>query len=77
MSNYYSPETTSRLAALRAKCADGSITKEELAEGIRLMRSDQYSAVKAAQAAGSRPKRAGKAPVDVGALFDDLDKIAT
>lgn len=70
----YSPETTSRIAALRAKCVDGSITAEELREGVRLMREDRFAAVKSSAAKPSGGKRA-KAPIDVGALFNDLDKL--
>lgn len=72
----YSPEAISRLAQIRAKCADGSVTKEELAEGVRLMRQDRHSAVtSAASASSGGRKRAAKKPVDVDNLFADLDKI--
>lgn len=71
----YSPETQSRMAHLRAKCADGSITEAELAEGVRLMRADRFSAVTAAQAAARGKGKRTKAPVNVDSLFADLDKL--
>ncbi len=70
----YSPQTQSRIAHLRAKTADGSITPEELREGIKLMREDRYSALQAQANKAGAAKRS-KAPVNVGALFDSLDKI--
>ena len=70
----YSPETTSRMAHLRAKCVDGSITPEELAEGVRLMREGRFHAVAAQASSGARAKKS-KAPVNVDSLFDDLAKL--
>lgn len=70
----YSPQTQSRIAHLRARCADGSITAEELREGVKLMREDRYSAL-TAQANKPAGAKARKAPVNVGALFDSLDKL--
>lgn len=69
----YSPETQSRISTLRSKCADGSITPEELREGIKLMREDRFSAVTSSAAAGSKKKT--KAPVNIAQIFDDLDKL--
>lgn len=68
----YSPETQSRMATLRSKCADGSIQAEELIEAIKLMRAGRISAVTAS--AASKAKKT-KAPVNVADLFADLDKL--
>lgn len=68
----YSPQTQSRIAHLRSKCADGSVTMEELREAVKLMREDRFTATTASAAAKQRKT---KAPVNVGALFDSLDSI--
>ena len=70
----YSPATQSRMAHLRAKASDGSITEEELREAVRMMREDRYAVL---QAQANKPTRskAAKAPVNVASLFDSLDKI--
>lgn len=52
----YSPETQARLAALRQKVADGTITEAEMAEGIRLLRGDRIGAQVASDT--SRRKKA-------------------
>lgn len=70
----YSPETQSKMAHLRAKAVDGSITEEELRQAVKLVREDRYGVLQA-QANKPASKRAPKAPVNVGALFDSLDKI--
>lgn len=70
----YSPETQSRISTLRSKCADGSITPEELREGVKLMREDRFTAVTSSAAAGTG-KRKAKQPVNVDAIFADLDKL--
>lgn len=73
----YSPQTQSRMAHLRSRASEGSITEEELREAVKLMREDRYAALQAQQAkaaSGGRGK-AAKRPVDVGSLFDSLDKI--
>lgn len=69
----YSPETQSKMAHLRAKAVDGSISEEELRTAVKLIREDRYSVLQA-QANKPSGKRA-KAPVNVASLFDSLDKI--
>lgn len=68
MSTLYSPETQARLAILRSKLADGTITILELKEGINLMRGDRKNAAEAA----NRPKARTKAPKAIVAHADDL-----
>lgn len=45
MASPYTPETLMRIQLLRAKIADGSITMEEMVEGVKLMRGERRSAV--------------------------------
>jgi len=72
----YSPQTQSRMAHLRAKASDGSISEEELREAVKMMREDRYAVLQAQQAkASSGGGRKAKAPVNVASLFDSLDKI--
>lgn len=70
----YSPQTQSRMAHLSSKASDGSISEEELREAVKLMREDRFSALQA-QANKPPSTRKSKVPVNVGALFDSLDKI--
>jgi hypothetical protein len=70
----YSPETQSKMAHLRAKASDGSITEDELRQAVKMMREDRFAALQA-QANKPPSKRAAKAPVNVASLFDSLDKI--
>lgn len=44
----YTPEVTARLAALRIKAAERTITQEELAEAVRHLREGRSTAVKVA-----------------------------
>lgn len=44
----YSAEVNARMNVLRTKCADGTITQEELAEGVSLLRQGRRSSVEAA-----------------------------
>lgn len=50
----YSPEVQARLAQLRAKLADGSITEEEMIEGVRLLRGDRKAAAQSSETAKRR-----------------------
>lgn len=70
----YSPQTQSRMAHLRSKATDGSITEAELAEAVKMIREDRFSALQA-QANKPAGKRSAKALVNVASLFDSLDKI--
>jgi hypothetical protein len=63
------------MAHIRAKVVDGTVTAEELREGVRLMREDRFGALQAAANSASGRKKAAKAPVNVDNLFADLDKI--
>lgn len=63
-------EAQTRIQLLRAKVANNTITKEELMEGIKLMREDRTAAH-----ATSVSSKAKKAPVNTQSLFDELDKL--
>lgn len=51
----YTPETLSRIAILKAKLEDSTITMEEMREAVRLLRRDRLSAQTASEA-GRRAK---------------------
>lgn len=68
----FSPETQSRISNLRLKAVAGTVTAEEMKEAIHLLRQGRASAVAASSAARAK---GAKKTVDVGALFDDLDKL--
>lgn len=54
----YSPELSSKIALWRAKCAENTITKEELTEFARLLREERRSAAVASATKKSRAKAA-------------------
>lgn len=66
----YSPETQARLAVLRQKATDGSITEEEMQEGIRLLRGDRIGAQIASDT--SRRKKATVAIPSADDLLNEL-----
>lgn len=65
-----SPETASRIAILRAKIADNTITEEELKEGIRILREGRLAA--AQSPASATRKKAIAAIPDANSLLDSL-----
>lgn len=66
-----SPEVQSRLAILRAKAADDTITPEELREAVQILRADRRSAA----ATPSKSSRA-KGPVrSADSLLGELDAL--
>lgn len=72
-----SPETESRIAALRARAGSGDpLTLDEIREAVALLRADRMSA-HYASAAARKPKaprvtKAAQAKLDKDALLDDL-----
>jgi len=62
MSTPYTLETLSRIAILRQKAADGSITLDDMREAVRLMRGDRKSAVTASEA-GTKRRAIAKAVI--------------
>jgi len=66
----YSPDTNFKIAELRAKAAQGTLTKEEMAEAITLLREGRAAAQTA-----SATKRVSKAKAkpDADALLGELD----
>lgn len=65
-----SPEVQSRIAVLRARALDGSITIEDMKEAINLMRADRKGA--AIASATSKAKTAKTAVPNVSDLLDEI-----
>lgn len=66
----YSAETQARLAILRSKATDGTITEEEMREGIRLLRGDRIGAQVASDS--SRRKKAVAVIPSADDLLEEL-----
>jgi hypothetical protein len=66
----YSTETLSRIAQLRAKILDNTITLEEMKEGVILLRQDRKSA-----ASSSDSTRRAKAKAAIPSADDMLDEL--
>jgi hypothetical protein len=70
----YSSETQMKIAELRTKSREGTLTMEEVREAIKLLRGDRVAA--AATSAKSRTaKAAGKVKPDGDALLGELEGI--
>jgi hypothetical protein len=66
----YSAETQARIAALRAKGAEGTLTREDMREAVRLLKQDRNSA---ATASSNSYRRAAKAEIpDADSLLGEL-----
>lgn len=70
MSDIQSIDTQSRIAQLRAKAVTGDLTKEEMKEGIRLMRADRQFVSRASES--SKRKVAKAAIPDADELLKEL-----
>lgn len=70
----FSPETTARLEAIRAKVLAGTDTREDLAEGLRILREDRVGAQHASTNSKTR-KADAAAPVNVANALADLKAI--
>ena len=66
------PETQGRLAALRQKAVEGTLTIEEMKEAIVMMRGDRASSVKNTDARRAKVKAAIP---DADTLLDELGGI--
>jgi len=66
----FSPELNSKLAIWRAKTLDGTITREELTEAVRLLREERRSAI---EASAKRRTRAKAEVKDADALLKELE----
>lgn len=68
-----SAETLNKISQWRQKCADGSITIEEMAEAIKILREDRLAA------AQTKPAKAPKVPKPPDArtqeILDALDRL--
>lgn len=67
----FSPEATARLEAIRAKVLAGTASKDDLLEGIGIIRQDRARAQVASTKSRSE-KAAAAAPVDTGKILADL-----
>jgi hypothetical protein len=56
----YSPETLQRIAALRQKAIDGTLSREDAIEGVKLLRQDRMSA---AERSDTSRRKAAKAAI--------------
>lgn len=66
-----SPEMTQKIAELRQKAREGTITLEETKEALSLLRADRTNAQ--ATSTTSRSKKAPKAPVNADDLLSELE----
>ena len=69
----YSPEMSAKLAQWRIKAADGTITKEEMAEAITALRGERQAAATAPTGERKRSTAAKKAPVNSDDLLSQLE----
>lgn len=68
-----SPDVQARIVILRQKAIDGTLTQEEMREGIILMRGDRKAA--AASVASSGAKRTAKAKAEIKSADEMLDEL--
>lgn len=75
MSIITDPELLNKLSEWRRKCADGSITLDEMRESVRALRANRMSTADAAAKSktGGGKKKSPAAPVDAGSLLDQLN----
>lgn len=67
-------ELQAKIQAWRQKSAQGTMTQEDMREAIAALRQDRVVAHTTSTASKAR-KSAAKEPVNVGGLFDELDKL--
>lgn len=70
MATPYSPETLAEIAQLRAKCADGTATKEDMVRAVKLLRGDRRAA-----ASASESSRRSKAKAVIPNADDMLNEL--
>jgi hypothetical protein len=68
------PELIAKIAQWRAKAAEGTLTREEMAQAIVLLREDRTSSISASSSAASRKKAIAVMPSadDLLAQLGDL-----
>ena len=67
------PEINQRIALLRGKIADGSITEEEMKEGVKILREGRISAAYSAEA--TKRKKAIAAVPAAADMLDELENL--
>ena len=69
-----SPEVTTKLAILRQKSRDGTITLEEMREGIAILREDRIGAsVASGKARTTKARSAASAAINSDELLAQLE----
>jgi hypothetical protein len=66
------PEDLAKITAIRAKCAEGTATSDEVRWAVDILRQGRLTSV--AKAPAKSTTKATKAPVDANALLNDLLK---
>jgi hypothetical protein len=69
------PALLTKITEWRHKCADGSITLDEMREAVKVLRANRVSAAEAAaksKSGGAKSKKSST-PVDAGSLLDQLN----
>jgi hypothetical protein len=69
------PELSAKLALIRQKCATNTITREEIREGVEMLRQVRSGAAQAARTS-SRAKAMGTSPgIDANAILKGLGEM--
>lgn len=73
----YTPQQTAEILLLRQKVNNGTISQEELKQGLALLRTAREGAHAASAVSRTRKNASGasKQPVNSDALLNDLDNL--
>lgn len=71
MNSPHSPESQSRIAVLRARAAEGSLSLDEVKEAVALLRADRHAAAQSSDQA--RRAKAKKAVKSADELLGELE----
>lgn len=76
MASPYSLETQSKIAIFRQKAIDGTLTKEDMIEAVKIMRGDRKAAASATASSGTSRRAKAKAEIkSADEMLDELDKL--
>ncbi len=73
MSSLIDPVLQSKIAGWRQRAAEGTLTKEEMIEAVKLLRAGRISSAQAAGAAAAKRKVAIREIPKAGDLLDELE----